>query len=401
MAATLHTAEILYAPGTSLPIGRDRGLLLDEEGVILAIGSNADLARDADRRVDHPLITPGFVNAHVHLTDAVLTERVPGGEGLVPWVESLLARRGTMEEERVVAGATATLQEMWEAGTVAVGEVVNDLRTVPAMLQSEISCRLIFELLAADPAGADDAMRRFRTALSEVEEKLPISPAAHAPYSVSPELTSALVQEARDRNVPFFIHLAEDPAERALYMGVGGPWVDFLAGLGIPSDHFARLRRSPIDEYDRAGLIGPGFTAVHLADATDREIDLLAGRGASAILSPGSNLHIGKRLPPYRRILVSGLRFALGTDGRGSAPSMDVLDEARTLCDAFPEERPGRLLRSLTIDGAAILGMPEVTTLAVGGRIGLLAHTRGASDATEDAIASALLDRANRIARIV
>lgn len=400
MASTLHTAEILYGPGTSEPIGRERGLLLDDTGRLLTIGSIAELAPVSDHRVDHPLITPGFVNAHVHLTDGVMSQQVPGGKGLVSWVESLMAMRGIFEEESVVAGAAATLQEMWEAGTVAVGEVVNDLRTLPAMLRSDISCRLIFELLAADPAGADGAMSRFLDAVSKAGELLPLSPAAHAPYSVSPELVSRLVREARNRNVPFFIHLAEDPAERELYTGRGGAWVDFLAELGIPSDHFARIRRSPIEEYDRAGLIGPGFTAVHLADATDQEIALLAERGASAVLSPGSNLHIGNRLPPYRAIIASGLRFALGTDGRGSAPEMNVLNEARILADSFPEERPGRLLRALTIDGGAILGMPEVTTLETGCRVGLLGHTRAASDAAEDAIASALLDRANRITRI-
>ena len=399
MSLTLHTAEILYAPGTAEPIGRDRALLIDREGFLLEIGTIDDLADRAGRRVDHPLITPGFVNAHVHLTDGYRAERVPGGSGLVTWIGSLLASRGEAGEDRIAAGAADTLREMEEAGTVAVGEVVNDLQTVVALRQSGIASRLIIEILAADPATAEEAFERYRSLASEADD-LPVSPAAHAPYSVSPALTARLVEEGRRTGAPFFIHLAEDPDERALYSGEGGGWVDFLGALGLPSEHFTSIGRSPIEEFDRLGLLAPGFVGVHLAEATDREVDLLARRGAAAVLSPGSNLHIGNRLPPYRRIVASGLRFALGTDGRGSAPSIDVLNEARILQENFPEEEPRHLLRALTIEGGRILGLPEVTHLVPGGHVGVLAHSISPASPDENGIAGALLDRDNKIRRI-
>ena len=162
MSLTLHTAEILYAPGTAEPIGRDRALLVDREGFLLEIGTVDNLANRAGRRVDHPLITPGFVNAHVHLTDGYRTERVPGGSGLVAWIGSLLASRGEAGEDQIAAGAADTLREMEEAGTVALGEVANDLQTVEALRESGIACRLIIEILAADPATAPAGARARR-----------------------------------------------------------------------------------------------------------------------------------------------------------------------------------------------------------------------------------------------
>lgn len=400
MTGTLHTAELFYAPNRTPSVQRSVGVLLDNEGTILEFGEISALAAKAEQRFDHALITPGLVNGHIHLTDGGTGEPVPGGEGLVPWVRSLLNHRSDRTDEEIEGGARATLREIRDAGTVAIGEVANDLRTLPAIVESGLSTRFIYELIGADPAGAESAIERFRVAAERGEGRVHFSPGAHAPYSVSPSLMKLIGSEAEARNLPLFIHLAEDPAERELYEEGSGEWIDFLDGLGLPVDGFTSIGEAPIPFFDRLGLLRPGFVGVHLADATAKELALLASRGAAAILSPTSNLHIGDRLPPYREILASGLRFGLGTDGRGSSRSMNVLDEARLLSNSFPEAPLDRLLRALTVDGAAILGMPEVVEIEVGRNVGLLAHNTPPGSADESEIMRAMLSEENQIDRI-
>lgn len=405
MGKTLYRAEILYDPGRdpgdggeSDPIRSDWGLLIDDAGHLLESAPAAELSGRGDRVIHAPLVTPGLINAHVHLTDAGRTETVSGGEGLVPWVRNLLRARAVAEPGE---GVTRVLQEMLEGGTMAIGEVSNDLETLDPIDASGITARFIYELIGTRAAEAEQSIERFRQAVGAAKRAaVRFSPAIHAPYSVSLPLIDAIVAEARRRRVPTYIHLAEDPAERELYRSGEGEWRGFLEEIGMWDPEFVPPGEDPIDWFDRRGYLDHRFVAVHLTDAIDPEIELLAARGAQAILSPTSNLHIADRLPPYRTIVRSGLRFALGTDGRGSNPSMNVLDEARLLADAFPEESSSRLLRALIPDGASILGFPELVRLLPGRRIPLLLHSIPVVEPTEEGVAAVLLDRGNRITGI-
>jgi cytosine/adenosine deaminase-related metal-dependent hydrolase len=105
------------------------------------------------------------------------------------------------------------------------------------------------------------------------------------------------------------------------------------------------------------------------------------------ILSPTSNVHIGNRLPPLDEIVRHGISFALGTDGRGSNPSVDVFDEARLLAERF-EWVDGRILvRALTAHGADLLGFGDMGTIAPGMRPGLVAVELERTDGTDAELA--------------
>lgn len=398
MRKTLYTTDLLYDPTSPQRCRRDWAVLLDDTGTIHASGPSVSLSGTGDDVRQVPLLTPGFANAHVHLTDAGRRDTVPGGDGLVAWVGRLLRSRREESEQ----GAPETLRRMAAGGTVTLGEVANDLSTLPAIVASGMRTRLICEMIGHPAGDAAAIIERYRETCSEVtSEQVALSPGIHAPYSVSLELIDRIVEEARRRGVPTFIHLAEDPAERELYRRGEGEWRGFLEELGVWDGSFHPPGVDPIPFFDRQGYLAPGFVAVHLSDATDQEIELLAARGAAAILSPSSNLHITGRLPRYGTIVRSGLRFALGTDGRGSNRSIDVLDEARRLAEAFPEEPLAPLLRGLISVGHDILGFPEVCRIEPGMTVPLLAHSKPAEEPTEEGIAGVLLSPDNRIERIV
>ncbi len=393
---TLHTAAILL-PMTDaaddggvrrrrdVPVLRDAGVLLDADGTIVEIGPIAGITSGFDVRVDHALLVPGLLNCHVHLIDAGRSSIVPGGQGLNAWVRGLLAARGA--EEGAVdldAAVLATLAEMRAAGTVAVGEVANSYTTLAPIARSGMRCRFIHELLAFPRERALPAIAS-ATELADAEHWPPNvahTLAAHAPYSVSPELMRAIVEWTGARGLNFHQHLAEDPAERELYERGSGPWREFLERVGAWEPSWEGTERSPVEFYDTIGLLNERFVAVHLANATSGELALLAGRGARAILSPASNLHITGLLPDLETIVRVGMRFAFGTDGRGSNASVDVIDEARLLFERFPDLRPGAFLRALTADAAAILQFPDLGALRPGTAPGLLAVAIG--DVTDD-----------------
>lgn len=368
-AKTLHRAELLIGLGGIAPI-RDAGLVLDVTGRIVDAGLLADLGSAVDDVADHQILMPGVLNSHVHMTDANIARPVPGGRGLVAWVQELL---GSRRENGTADGATiaSVLERMAGLGTVAIGEVVNDRSTLDGIRRSGMRCRYIHELLAFPE---ERAAALLASALDDLHDENAIAVALglHAPYSVSAELHRRATEWSRANDRNLFEHLAEDPDERELYMTGSGPWRALLEILGAWPENWRAPGMSPIAYLDRLGVVDSRYVAVHLADATAEEIRLLAARGARAILSPRSNLHITGLFPPIDEIVASGMRFALGTDGRGSSPTIDVFDEAATIlehCDTLP---PGRLLEALTTDAAAILQMPDLGSFSIGNVPGLI-----------------------------
>jgi cytosine/adenosine deaminase-related metal-dependent hydrolase len=372
----LHTAEILLPMGGREPI-RDAGVIVDDEGRILDAGPFTSLPPNHDIRYNHPVLIPGVLNCHVHLTDAVQIEPVPGGEGLNRWVRTLMGSRWEKlsSASDLDSAALNALDEMRRSGTVAIGEVANNFDTLDAIGRSGIRCRFIHELIGfrKERAGEIIAREREVAAGDEWSGEIAYAVGAHAPYSVSPELMREIETFSRERGTFVYEHLVEDPDERLLYEDAAGPWKEYLEEVGAWEPTWKPHGISPVEFYDRSGLLDDRLVAVHLADATAGEIALLARRGVRAILSPTSNLHITGKLPDLPTIVSSGMTFALGTDGRGSNPSVDVFSEARLLHERWPDTRPGLLLEALTARGAEILQFPDMGTIEPGKRPGLIA----------------------------
>ncbi len=383
---TLHAAEVLLAESGELRF--DSGVVVDQDGTIVEAGRLAELRSGYDLRRDHQILMPGVLNCHVHLTDAPRRELVPGGEGLNRWARRLIASRGEGPgPERIAEAAFDTLLEMRRLGTVAVGEVANNFGTLDAIARSGMRCRFIHELIGflGERAGAIVAGADAAAADALIPENAGYVPGAHAPYSVSPELMRLIAWRNREKGTFLYQHLAEDPDERLLYERGEGPWRQMLEVLGVWDRSWVPPGIPPIPYYDSLGLLDSHFVAVHLADASAGEIRLLASRGVKAILSPYSNIHITGRLPLFEEIVRSGMTFALGTDGRGSNPSIDVFSEARILLERWPDLRPGLLLGALTSSGADVLQFPDLGALRAGTRPGLLSVEveRGSDDPGE------------------
>lgn len=361
--------------GDRAPV-RDGAVVVDDRGEILEIGRTSELAGRADERHDHALLMPGVLNCHVHLTDAPVETPVPGGDGLNRWVRRLMeTRRGAGHaSEDFEPAVERVIARMTSGGTVALGEVCNDYRTFDPIARSGIRCRFIHELIGFVRARAQDriALARVESDADDWPDEVAYTVGAHAPYSVSPELMELIARRDRELGTFLYQHLAEDPDERELYLSGTGPWRDYLEMVGAWEPEWTPPGCNVIDYYDRLGLIDSSYVGVHLTDATDDELALLARRGARAILCPGSNLHITGSLPRFETIWRTGLRFGLGTDGRGSDPSIDVFDEARILHERWLDHPAGLLLRALTVDGAGILGFDDLGALRPGTRPGLV-----------------------------
>jgi cytosine/adenosine deaminase-related metal-dependent hydrolase len=386
-------------------------------GTVVACGTRAELLRThpglPERRARGALL-PGLVNAHTHLELSALGSAagpVPGGAGLIPWTRDLLGLRAARAAASREPGTPAALPPEVErtaaeraaraaraAGTAAIGDVGNGVAGWRALRALGFRGLFFHELVgsresATGDALADAARERDRAAgdgaggaedgaRAELDDaRLPAVPAPHAPYSVGPDLLRRIFAAARRTGHPTSIHLAEDPAELELLEHGRGPWLAVLAALGLAADERAP-HLGPTAYLERLGAFespAPPLL-VHMVHARDADLARTRAAGATIVLCPRSNLHIGGQLPPVPAMHAAGVRLALGTDSLCSVSDLSLWTEITTLAHHFPDLPPALWLGAATRGGAEALGLGPTASppagpgghVARGGHLGAL-----------------------------
>jgi len=356
-AAFLFTGH----PGDALL--RDGAVVFDGEGRVLAVGLAQALLHDyahATWSSGHGFLLPGLVNAHVHLELSALRGETQSGGGFGPWVTSMMERRDRIVPEQDGEAIESGVSELLRAGTVAIGEVSNTLRSVEALATAPLLGRVFHELFGLGretfPAQRAQA-RQVREACAPWPSNLSYVLAPHTLYSLHPESVRELVAAAREGATRTSLHLSEHAAERAFLRDGSGPFAAFLAHRKVPSSDFVAPGLSPIAYAEQLDVLAPDVIAVHLCATERSELERVAACGAQAVLCPRSNLFIELKLPPLYDILAVGLRPGLGTDSLASNTTLDVLAEAAALRDRFPTVDPLLLLSMATWYGAVALGL--------------------------------------------
>jgi aminodeoxyfutalosine deaminase len=369
---------IVFAASWILPVSgppvRDGRVAVDDAGVIQWVGRGGEAGEPAGRRCDlgAGVLMPGLVNAHCHLELSHLDGLAKRTSGFVPWVEALVAERGSPSPasiQRQTERAVRWIEE--ETATVAIGDISNTLTSVEPLAASGLRAVVFHEVLGWDGAQAGAVLAaadaRLAAVPSDLRERVPVKLAAHAPHSVSPALFAALAA----RGGPAAIHLAESPSERDFLRNGGGDWPVFLKGRGLGHVGFEAPQTSPVAYLDRLGALHERLLAAHVVQSDAADAALLARRGVSVVVCPGSNRNLGVGVPPVDRLHAAGVRVCLGTDSLASGDSLDVAVEMAEVARLFPDLPAREIVRMATASGAAALGFDDLGTLSPGRRAAL------------------------------
>jgi cytosine/adenosine deaminase-related metal-dependent hydrolase len=340
---------------------------------VVAVGPRAEVEERHGRgeRLD-AVILPALVNAHLHLEVSHLAGRVPGGDGLPAWIQRFVRARAQAREgagERAMATAA---DDLVAAGVAAVGDVTNTLGSLAPLAARGLAGTLYHEVFGLTPARLEAAVAAADAARARAVPPpgLSIVRSPHAIYSTPPGTIASLLAAG-----PASIHLAEDPAERRLCAEGAGDLVHALRALARlepvdgPSAGGWPRSRSPVAAV--APFLRSHHLAVHCVDLDDEDVAQLAATGATAVLCPRSNMHIGGRLPRLEALLAAGVPLAVGTDSLASSPSLAPLAELALLRRALPGVPAARLL-PLAWRGDAV-GAPHVGRLRPGLAPGVVA----------------------------
>jgi len=361
------------------------GLLVVEDGIVVARGPHADLAeRFADVPVEplSGLIVPGFIDAHVHYPQM---ERIAShGEQLLDWLTRHIfpAEKAFADRAHADAVADAFLTELLRNGTTSalVFPTVHE-QSVDALFEAALARRMRIVsgkvLMDLGPEGLADTPETARAGSEALIARW--RGRGRLGYAVTPRfaLTSsdAQLQVAGDLvaahpDVLMHTHLAENVRE-----------CEAVAARFPDAYHY-------LDAYDRFGLVTPRSVFAHGVHLSDRACTRLAETGAGIAVCPSSNLFLGSGFFDFGQADAHGVAFGLGTDvGAGTTFSMlhtAGLAYQAALARDYPLD-PFRALYLATAGSAALLHIAD--------RVGALEVGQEADFVVLDCAATPLLAR--------
>lgn len=318
------------------------GNVVIEDGTIVDIGERLDSSGADEIDASGMIVVPGLINAHMHSGENFnpgLYENLPLDVWFVrshqvtrsepPSADAIYVRTLLGASLMLRSGTTTAVDFLYEAPAITLETlepVVQGYRDAGmratillgvADLPFAKSLPLAGDqaIAAADeapPPTADAIIKLARAAIDRWHEPdglIGIGLGPSAPQRCSPELLRATIDLARERDVAWQTHVLETKTQA-------------LTSRDWHGESFVELM-------SRDGLLSPRTTLVHTVWLSDRDIELIAQSGCSAVHCLLSNLRLGDgvaRLPALER---AGVPVALGTDGRGCDETLDMFELAK------------------------------------------------------------------------
>ncbi|MGN7470815.1 amidohydrolase [Brevibacillus sp. SAFN-007a] len=340
------------------------GDILIADGRIARIAPKIEASASLVLPAKDMVAMPGLVNAHNHASMTLL-RAFSDDLKLMDWLDKkMLPAEARMTPEDVYWRTMLGIAEMIASGTTSFADMYVHMDAVAeAVRDSGIRASLTRGLIFLQ----EDGGRRMNEALDLIDRwsgaadgRITTMLGPHAPYTCPPQPLKEVVDLARSR-IPLHIHLAEtrEEVEKTREKYDRTP-TEYLQELGTFHENHVLLAH-----------------AVHLSR---EDIGRLRGMKGGVAHNPVSNLKLGCGIAPVAELLSQGVTVGLGTDGAGSATTLDMFAEIKAaswlqkLHHGDPTVLPAeQVLRMATIESAKLLGLEhEVGTLEAGKRADLI-----------------------------
>jgi cytosine/adenosine deaminase-related metal-dependent hydrolase len=382
----LLRADTLITGATIITMDAGRRVLTDGAVAIagdriVAVGKAREVARIVEARevIDARrfVITPGFINGHVHITEAIFKGFMPENLGFDDgvWKWSVPLHEGQDAAEQGLGAKLAAVSMLrtgttcfLEAGTVIAMEAV-----FRAVEETGIRARIGKWVLDRAFSPGQNQAALTDAALRELEAELAAYPGADGQRVAAWPLlighntnTDALWIGAKaladSHKAGISAHMSPAPGDAAWYVAATGD---------RPAVHLARL-----------GVLGSNVSLTHMVHVDDDEVAALAETGTHVIHCPVAAIkgaYGTSQVGRFPEMAAAGVFFWLGTDGADTADLMrpmtlmaGLFKDARGDGAVFPAHEA---LEMVTVNAARAMGMgAEIGALAPGMKADLVLH---------------------------
>lgn len=327
------------------------------------------VARDAETvakfRTEHPglreydcrgkVVMPGFINTHCHAAMTLqrsLADDIP----LMRWLnEHIWPFEAKQTVEDIKSGMELAIVEMLLGGTTSVADMYfHEDECVEVVERTGIRALLGSCYFDGTVDAVLDEVERLAAKTAAGSGRVKAALAPHAPYTVSTENLMRGKETADRLGIALMTHVSETRDE-----------ID-----GVRE----RYGCTPVELYDRLGMLTPRTVAAHCIHLTDSDIATLVERGVTVSHNPQSNMKISSGVAPIEALRKAGAAVSIATDGTCSNNDLDMWEEMRTAAllqksaTGDPLALPAyEALRMATVGGARAMGHEgELGVIAAG-----------------------------------
>ncbi len=333
---------------------------------ISQVGKAADLADvPADEIIDGTgmVITPGFLNGHMHISYAHAARGLFPDDLGAEYLPNVFRLQQAMTADDEYATSMLAITELLKYGTTTFidpGTTTHLDECLAAYHQA--GCRIVIGRSVQDRPnplnlpvyGTDAAIQATEEIVSRIDS-LPsdLISAWSMPFSAefcTPELLAACDQIASDHETRSTLHFTNGPR-----------WIEECQRA-----HGC----SPTEYLDRCGVLNPRMTLAHCLGISVDEAKLIADRGSAVVMCPTAAIKGGAGTSSHGllpELLEYGATVGLGTDAGNNSNLLETLRSVYLAAVLYKDGRqdvgmvPAETALELgTIGGAAALGMEHL-----------------------------------------
>lgn len=348
-----------------------KGDILISSNRIVEISENISAMADEVISAEDYLITPGFIQTHVHLCQALfrnLADDLP----LLDWLEQKIwPFEAGHTSESIRLSAQLGIAELFLSGTTTIMDMgtvhhQDDVFDVIAGSGMRAVAGKAMMDQGNHPAGLqettkdsiDESLRLLERWHQHDDGRIRYAFAPRFALSCSEDLLRETGKLARENNVLYHTHASENIQEAELVQ--------------------QRFGVSNIQLFDTLGVADENLCLAHCVWTDQNDRKLLQERHIKVLHCPSANLKLGSGIAPIPDYLDKGITVSLGADGAPCNNNLSIFQEMRLAALiqkplAGPESMPAeQVLQMATINGARTLGLQdEVGSLEPGKRADL------------------------------
>ena len=343
----------------------DGAVIIAGSGIV-EVGKAADLAAvPADTVIDGGgmVMTPGFVNGHMHISYAHAARGLFPDDLGAQYLPSVFRLQGAMTDTDEYATSLLAITELLKYGTTTFVDPGSTTHLDVCLdAYRAAGCRIIVgrnvldrpNLLNLPVYDTDDAIRMTEATITEYHGALDGLVSAWAmPFSAescSTELLSASHAMARAAGTRATLHFTN-----------GARWIE-------------ECRRAydctPTEYLDRCGVLTSEMTLAHCLGITEPEAHRIAEQNAAVVMCPTAAVKGGAGMTRHAllpELLEGGATVGLGTDAGNNSNLLETLRSVYLAAVLYKDGRqdvamvPAETALELgTIRGAAALGMDDI-----------------------------------------
>lgn len=317
---------------------------------IVAIGEY-DKTADTVYDLNGNLLMPSFKNAHTH-SAMTFGRSFADDLPLQPWLyDKIFPLEAKLTPQDIYDLSMLAFLEYLTSGTGACF----DMYYFPEMM-AKASVDFGFRTVMTSGLNnfkesvnaVEDYYNKFNNYDSLVSYKLGF----HAEYTTDKELIKGIAKLAEKYQAPVFTHASETKSE--------------------VEDCIKRNGMSPTKYLNSLGIFNYGGGAYHSVWINDEDIEIYKEKGIWAVINACSNAKLASGIAPVSKLLKSGVKVAVGTDGASSNNALDMFREMYTICatqklndkDAASTDA-NDILKASTIGSAKCMGLTDCDVIDV------------------------------------